>query len=100
MSSEACLFSSFSLIVVHDFNVQVDELLKQRDSIHSSFTVTKLANNAVGGSGISNGSSSKTPGEDAESPKEDGGSDGKDKSAKKKWFNLNLKGSASDKKLG
>ncbi|MCZ3103953.1 hypothetical protein NYZ09_19970, partial [Acinetobacter baumannii] len=71
----------------------VDELLKQRDSIHSSFTVTKLANNAVGGSGISNGSSSKTPGEDAESPKEDGGSDGKDKSGKKKWFNLNLKGS-------
>lgn len=90
-----------SLIGPH-FIIQVDELLKQRDSIHSSFTVTKTANNAVGGSGLSNGSSSKTLGEDskAESPVEDGGSDGKDKSAKKKWFNLNLKGSGSDKKLG
>ncbi|XP_021804170.1 chaperone protein dnaJ 15-like, partial [Prunus avium] len=78
----------------------VDELLKQRDSIHSSFTITKTINNSVGGSGLSNGSSSKNPGEDsnAESPGEDGGSDGKDKSGKKKWFNLNLKG--SDKKLG
>lgn len=98
----ASLFIFVSLIGPH-FIIQVDELLKQRDSIHSSFTVTKTANNAVGGSGLSNGSSSKTLGEDskAESPVEDGGgSDGKDKSAKKKWFNLNLKGSGSDKKLG
>ncbi|GMP58918.1 hypothetical protein CsSME_00022407 [Camellia sinensis var. sinensis] len=53
------------------------------------------------GTHVSNGSSSsKVPGEDftAESPGEDGSSDGKDKSSKKKWFNLNLKG--SDKKLG
>ncbi|KAF9674069.1 hypothetical protein SADUNF_Sadunf10G0089500 [Salix dunnii] len=67
----------------------VDELLKQRDSIHASFTVTKMA------SYLSNGSTSKVIGDDskAESPVEDGGSDGKDKSSKKKWFNLNLKGS-------
>ncbi|OVA07377.1 DnaJ domain [Macleaya cordata] len=74
----------------------VDELLKQRDSIHCSFTVTRPANGASG----SGSSSSKVPAEElkAESPGEDGNSDGKDKSAKKKWFNLNLKG--SDKKLG
>ncbi|CAL5419200.1 unnamed protein product [Camellia sinensis] len=80
---------------------QVDELLKQRDTIHSSFTVVRSVV-VSGGSGthVSNGSSSKVPGEDfkAESPGEDGGSDGKDKSSKKKWFNLNLKG--SDKKFG
>ncbi|KAH9746764.1 Chaperone protein dnaJ 15 [Citrus sinensis] len=77
----------------------VDELLKQRDAIHSSFTVTKtLSTSSVSGNNLSNGSSSKVPGEDSkgESPAEDGSSDGKDKSAKKKWFNLNLKG--SDKK--
>lgn len=46
-------------------------------------------------SNLSNGSSSNIAGEDyrAESPVEDGSSDGKDKSGKKKWFNLNLKGS-------
>ncbi|KAM0961322.1 hypothetical protein ACFX13_021036 [Malus domestica] len=79
----------------------VDELLKQRDHIHSSFTITRTSSIIVGGgSGMANGSTSKNPGEDskAESPVEDGGSDGKDKSGKKKWFNLNLKG--SDKKLG
>ncbi|XP_022775961.1 chaperone protein dnaJ 15-like isoform X3 [Durio zibethinus] len=73
----------------------VDELLKQRDSIHASFTVTKAPNSI--GVNLSNGSTSKVPGEN-ESPLEDGNSDGKDKSGKKKWFNLNLKG--SDKKLG
>lgn len=79
--------------------MQVDELLKQRDNIHSSFSVTRTVINSGASSGLSNGSG-KFPGEDskAESPVEDGGSDGKDKSAKKKWFNLNLKG--SDKKLG
>ncbi|CAK7326616.1 unnamed protein product [Dovyalis caffra] len=67
----------------------VDELLKQRDNIHASFTVTKTV------SYLSNGSTSKVLGDDskAESPVEDGSSDGKDKSSKKKWFNLNLKGS-------
>ncbi|KAG5236891.1 chaperone protein [Salix suchowensis] len=67
----------------------VDELLKQRDSIHASFTVSKMV------SYLGNGSTSNVIGDDskAESPVEDGGSDGKDKSSKKKWFNLNLKGS-------
>ncbi|KAB2032084.1 hypothetical protein ES319_D05G347400v1 [Gossypium barbadense] len=72
----------------------VDELLKQRDSIHATFTVTRPPS---GISNLSNGSSSKVPVE-TESPTEDGNSDGKDKSGKKKWFNLNLMG--SDKKLG
>ncbi|XP_010551251.1 PREDICTED: chaperone protein dnaJ 15 [Tarenaya hassleriana] len=78
----------------------VDELLKQRDVIHSSFTVVKTPSGQSGSSSnLSNGSSSKIPGEDpkADSAGEEGGSDGKDKS-KRKWFNLNLKG--SDKKLG
>ncbi|KAI3871805.1 hypothetical protein MKW92_038554 [Papaver armeniacum] len=74
----------------------VDELLKQRDSIHGSFTVNRPANGASG----SGTGSSKAPAEESkdESLGEDGNSDGKDKSGKKKWFNLNLKG--SDKKLG
>ncbi|KAE9451004.1 hypothetical protein C3L33_17102, partial [Rhododendron williamsianum] len=85
----------------------VDELLKQRDSIHSSFTIARSVV-ISGGSGahVSNGSfsssssTSKVPGEDfkPESPGEDGSSDGKDKSSRKKWYNLNLKG--SDKKVG
>lgn len=68
-------------------------MLKQRDNIHASFTVARTVIN------LSNGSTSKVLGEDskAESPGDDGGSDGKDKSAKKKWFNLNLKG--SDKRI-
>lgn len=83
----------------------VDEMLKQRDSIHSSFTVTRVSSNSSGSSaisnGISNGSSSKAPSEDSNAEYiilEDGSTDGKDKSTKKKWFNLNLKG--SDRKLG
>lgn len=80
--------------------LSVDEMLKQRDSIHSSFTVSRsIANLSGSGSGhFSNGSSSKVPGEDykTDSPGEDGSSDSKDKSSKKRWFNLNLKG--SDKK--
>lgn len=83
-----------------DFVLQVDELLKERDIIHSSFSVARTLNNSGSVSGLSNGSG-KFAGEDSkadQSPGEDGGSDGKDKSAKKKWFNINLKG--SDKKLG
>ncbi|ESQ28432.1 hypothetical protein EUTSA_v10018636mg [Eutrema salsugineum] len=75
----------------------VDELLKQRDSIHSSFSVVKTPS----GNNLSNGSSSKAQGEeskgDGESAGEEGGSESRDKS-KRKWFNLNMKG--SDKKLG
>ncbi|MCH86802.1 chaperone protein dnaJ 15-like [Trifolium medium] len=82
---------------------KVDELLKQRDGIHSTFTIVKPSSISASGSNLSNGSSSKISGDDSkgESPGEDGGSDGKDKSGKKKWFNLNLKGSGSgsDKRL-
>ena len=93
-------FSYFFIGPHLDFATQVDDLLKQRDNIHCSFTVTKVVNGSGSGSGLSNGSSSKIVGEDskAESPVDDGSSDGRDKSGKKKWFNLNLKG--ADKKLG
>ncbi|CAI9096158.1 OLC1v1032241C1 [Oldenlandia corymbosa var. corymbosa] len=76
----------------------VDELLKQRDTIHSSFTVVRSIVTAGGSGHFSNGSSSKIPSDDfrAESPGDDSSSESKDKS-KKKWFNLNLKG--SDKKV-
>lgn len=78
------------------FGRQVDEMLKERESIHSSFTATRPVVPITGnGTYVSNGSSSKNPGEDfkAESPGEDGSSDWKDKAFnKKKWFNLNLKG--------
>ncbi|XP_043701375.1 chaperone protein dnaJ 15 [Telopea speciosissima] len=74
----------------------VDELLKQRDTIHSAFTIARAVS-TVSGSGSS--SSSQVPGDElkAESPGDDG-ADGKDKASKKKWFNLGLKG--TDKKLG
>ncbi|CAH8312225.1 unnamed protein product [Eruca vesicaria subsp. sativa] len=72
----------------------VDELLNQRDSIHSSFSVVKTPSG-------SNGSSSKAQGDemkgDADSVSEEVGSERGDKS-KRKWFSLNLKG--SDKKFG
>uniref|UniRef100_A0A2P2LPT5 Uncharacterized protein MANES_06G065900 n=1 Tax=Rhizophora mucronata TaxID=61149 RepID=A0A2P2LPT5_RHIMU len=73
----------------------VDDLLKQRDSIYASFTVSRTVSNLSNGST----STSRVLGDDSkgESPSEDGSSEGKDKSAKKKWFNLNVKG--SDKKL-
>ncbi|KAG7032069.1 Chaperone protein dnaJ 15 [Cucurbita argyrosperma subsp. argyrosperma] len=73
----------------------VDELLKMRDNIHSSFTVSRPANHNDNVSGLSNG---KVDDSKVCTPGEDGGSDGKDRPTKKKWFNLNLKG--SDKKLG
>ncbi|KAK4764725.1 hypothetical protein SAY86_025815 [Trapa natans] len=78
----------------------VDELLKERDNIHSSFTVAKIASNSGSTSNLSNGSnggssSNRIAGD--ESPGDDRTADGKDKSGKKKWFNLNLRG--SDKKL-
>ncbi|KAJ0430860.1 putative DnaJ domain, Chaperone J-domain superfamily [Helianthus annuus] len=74
----------------------VDELLKQRDSIQSSFTAGR---SVVVGSGSNTQASSnggnhtKAPGggdgENSNSPYEEGTSDSK---TKKKWFNLNLKG--------
>ncbi|GAV59983.1 DnaJ domain-containing protein [Cephalotus follicularis] len=77
----------------------VDELLKQRDSIHASFTVSRTVSISGSCNNVSNGSSSKVLGEDSKDDGtwEDGSADGKDKSSKKKWFNLNLKG--SDRKL-
>lgn len=78
--------------------VKVDELLKQRDSIHSSFSVVKTP---PSGNNLSNGSSSKAQGDeqkgDGDCAGEEGGTESRDKS-KRKWFNLNIKG--SDKKLG
>ncbi|XP_073115422.1 chaperone protein dnaJ 15 isoform X1 [Elaeis guineensis] len=72
----------------------VDELLKQRDSIHSSFTTVRTVVNVSGNaSGSSKHCNEETR---SESPVEDGSVDGKDKSNKKKWFNLNL--NRSDKK--
>ncbi|KAJ4959836.1 hypothetical protein NE237_019746 [Protea cynaroides] len=72
----------------------VDELLKQRDNIHSAFTIAGAVSTVSG-----SGSSSRVPGDELKSESSgDDGADGKDKSSKKKWFNLGLKG--SDKKLG
>ncbi|XP_023541327.1 chaperone protein dnaJ 15-like [Cucurbita pepo subsp. pepo] len=70
----------------------VDELLKNRDTVHSSFTVCRPANH--NDTGLGNG---KVDDSKAYTSGEDGGSDGKEKPTKKKWFNLNLR---SDKKLG
>lgn len=81
-------FCAFSM------SLQVDELIKQRDSIHSSFTTVRTVVNASG----SASGHSKYCNEEirSESPAEDGSVDGKDKSHKKKWFILNL--NRSDKK--
>ncbi|KAG6512605.1 hypothetical protein ZIOFF_030730 [Zingiber officinale] len=68
----------------------VDELLKEREDVHSTFTVQ---------SGVANGdvsSSRKTPSEDYKLDSPNGSPDAKDKSNKKKWFSFN--GSRSDKK--
>ncbi|KAH0467244.1 hypothetical protein IEQ34_004482 [Dendrobium chrysotoxum] len=75
----------------------VDDLLNQRDQIHSSFTTMRTVANSS--ATINGGSSSRTRTDDIsiDSQSEDGSLDGKDKSNKKKWFNLNL--SRSDKKL-
>ncbi|KAL9246184.1 hypothetical protein vseg_019751 [Gypsophila vaccaria] len=80
--------------------LSVDELLKQRDSIQSAFTTMRTVSFPTSGTNVANGSTSQVPIEDnrAESPAQDGSSDGKDKSSRKKWFNLNIRG--SDKKLG
>ncbi|KQK04498.1 chaperone protein dnaJ 15 [Brachypodium distachyon] len=71
----------------------VDDMLRERDDIHSSFTTERTMVNSVG----SGSSSSRYPAEQSrtESP-ENGNIDARDKSSKKKWFNLNL--NRSDKK--
>lgn len=58
--------------------MQVDELLKERDGIQSSFTTAKTVSNVSGSS-----SNSKSPSED---PVDDSGSEGKN--TRKKWFPL------------
>ncbi|EFH64917.1 hypothetical protein ARALYDRAFT_894601 [Arabidopsis lyrata subsp. lyrata] len=69
----------------------VDELLKQRDSIRSSFSVVKTPS----GNNLSNGSSSKAQGEESkgegDSVVEEGEPESKNRS-KNKWFNFNLDG--------
>ncbi|PWA86480.1 DnaJ domain-containing protein [Artemisia annua] len=66
----------------------VEDLLKQRDNIQSSFTSSR---SVTLGSKMSNGSHSR----EESSPGEE---DGKEKSsAKRRWFNLNLKLSADKK---
>ncbi|KAK9105793.1 hypothetical protein Scep_022637 [Stephania cephalantha] len=73
---------------------KVDDLLKQRDGIHASFTTSATVKNLS-----QNGGSNKFSGEDftAQNLEEDINSDGKDKSTKKKWFNINLR--TPDKKI-
>lgn len=71
----------------------VDDMLRERDNIHCSFTTERTLVNPVG----AGSSSSRYTVEQSipESP-ENGCVDGRDKSGKKKWFNLNL--NRSDKK--
>ncbi|KAM0881761.1 hypothetical protein ACQ4PT_032745 [Festuca glaucescens] len=71
----------------------VDDMLRERDDIHSAFTTERTILSSVGPSS----SSSRYPAEQSrtESP-ENGNVDGRDKSSKKKWFNLNL--NRSDKR--
>ncbi|PUZ56478.1 hypothetical protein GQ55_5G310200 [Panicum hallii var. hallii] len=71
----------------------VDDMLRERDNIHCSFTTERTLVNPVG-AGCSS-SRYTTEHSIPESP-ENGSLDGRDKSGKKKWFNLNL--NRSDKK--
>ncbi|XP_072994145.1 chaperone protein dnaJ 15-like [Typha latifolia] len=69
----------------------IDELLKERDGIQSSFTTVRtLINSSRNSTG-----SSRIPSEESKS-ESTGEDDNVDRSGKKKWFNLNL--SRSDKK--
>ncbi|OEL28512.1 Chaperone protein dnaJ 15 [Dichanthelium oligosanthes] len=72
---------------------KVDDMLRERDNIHCSFTTERTLVNPVGaGSSSSRYTTEHTI---PESP-DNGSVDGRDKSGKKKWFNLNL--NRSDKK--
>ncbi|KAK8948835.1 Chaperone protein dnaJ 15 [Platanthera zijinensis] len=75
----------------------VDELLNQREQIHSSFTTVRTVAGHIGASNGGGGSKAHLDDSRTESQSDDGSSDGKDKSNKKRWFNLNL--NRSDKKL-
>ncbi|CAO2190473.1 unnamed protein product [Urochloa humidicola] len=72
----------------------VDDMLRERDNIHCSFTTERTLVNPVGAG--SSSSRYTTEHSIPESP-ENGSIDGRDKSGKKKWFNLNL--NRSDKKV-
>ncbi|WOL17586.1 chaperone protein dnaJ 15-like [Canna indica] len=72
----------------------VDDLLKNRETLQSSFTIHRSAINFNGNATTS--SSGKIPNEDIRSNSPNGSPDVKDKLNKKKWFNLNL--GRSDKK--
>ncbi|KAG2588955.1 chaperone protein dnaJ 15-like [Panicum virgatum] len=71
----------------------VDDMLRERDNIHCSFTTERTLVNPVGAG--SSSSRYTTEHSIPESP-ENGSVNGRDKSGKKKWFNLNL--DRSDKK--
>ncbi|PIA56389.1 hypothetical protein AQUCO_00700601v1 [Aquilegia coerulea] len=94
-------YQEFHIRYRHE-NQTVNELLKQRDNIHSSFTTIASSGNNITGS--SSSSSSKVTVEEfkAQSPGEDAAASipYSDKSSKKKWyFNLNLKNSDLTKRL-
>lgn len=98
-ASEDSIIFHTSMYVKHmyvhicGFGRQVDEMLKERESIHSSFTATRPVVPITGnGTYVSNGSSSKNPGEDfkAESPGEDGSSNWKDKAFNKIYSSFDL----------
>ncbi|XP_062212225.1 chaperone protein dnaJ 15-like isoform X1 [Phragmites australis] len=66
----------------------VDDMLRERDNIHCSFTTERSMVNPVG-TGGSSSSRYTTEHSIHESP-ENGSVDGRDKSGKKKWFSLNF----------
>ena len=74
---------------------QVDELLTERDNIHSAFTTVRTLVNSAGSSS-GGGPSNRYNGDESQqrgnrSPIDDGGLDGRDRSnGKKKWFGINL----------
>lgn len=71
----------------------VDDMLRERDDIHSSFTTERTITSSLG----AGSSSSRYPVEQNKTESsENGNIDSRDKSSKKKWFNLNL--NRSDKR--
>lgn len=71
----------------------VDDMLRERDDIHSSFTTERTITSSLGAAS----SSSRYPVEQNKTESsENGNIDSRDKSSKKKWFNLNL--NRSDKR--
>lgn len=69
-------------MIIYATPEQVDELLKQRDSIQSCFTITRSVSYPSGSA--YSAARSKSFGDDYKS----GSSDFKEKSMRKKWFSL------------